>query len=136
MIVRAFQLSDYASVKKLLQDVLSEQCCEDTYVVFKRQLSLDSELILVTQVEEEIVGLIIGTIDEDKGYYYRIAVAKEYQRQGIGKTMIAKLQERFQTRKVRKIMVMADTHNEPLFPLYERLGFAREEQSRLEIVSG
>lgn len=138
MIVRAFQLSDYTAVEKLLKEVLSEQCYEETFVAFKRQLSLDSKLILVAEVDEEIVGLIIGTIDEDLGYYYRIAVAEEYRGQGIGTTMISKLQQRFLTRKVRKIFVTADMHNEPLLPLYESLGFPRDEQSihRLKIVNG
>lgn len=137
MNVRSFQLSDYAAVKELLADVLCEECYEETMVAFARQLSLDSELVLVAQVNQQVVGLIIGTVDNHRAYYYRIAVATAHQRKGIGKALAAKLQQRFQTRKVSKIVVSADSHNDAALPLYESLGYTRDNTSRqLKIVNG
>ena len=85
MNVRSFQLSDYRPVTELLETVLSEECYELTMEAFGRQLSWDSELVLVASVGDEIAGIIIGTIDNNKGYYYRIAVHPDYQRRGLGK---------------------------------------------------
>lgn len=138
MYVRSFQLSDYAAVSKLMADVLSETCCRETLEACARQLSLDSDLVLVAEQRGRVVGVIIGTVDNHNGYYYRVAVAREYQRRGIGKQLITAMSTRFQTRKVRKIMVAADQHNEPLLPLYEALGFTPcvKSAERLRIVSG
>ena len=86
MDVRSFQLADYQPVTELLETVLSEECYEQTMEAFARQLSWDSELVLVAAVGDEIAGIMIGTIDNGRGYYYRIAVHPKYQRQGIGKT--------------------------------------------------
>ncbi|CAH1218583.1 Acetyltransferase YpeA [Paenibacillus plantiphilus] len=140
MDVRTFQLSDYRPVTQLLETVLSEECYELTIEAFARQLSWDSELVLVASIEGEIVGMIIGTIDNNKGYYYRIAVLPEYQRQGIGKLLIRSLRQRFEQRNVQKIMITADEHNEPILKMYESLGYAATDFFRsfqkLSIVAG
>ncbi|MFD0711906.1 GNAT family N-acetyltransferase [Paenibacillus sp. GCM10027626] len=140
MHVRSFQLSDYRPVTQLLETVLSAECYEETMEAFARQLSWDSELVLVASVEDEIAGIIIGTIDQNKGYYYRVAVRSGYQRQGIGKALIRSLRQRFEQRNVTKIMITADEHNEPILPLYESLGFAANDFFRsfqkLSIIAG
>jgi ribosomal protein S18 acetylase RimI-like enzyme len=123
MNVRSFQLGDYASVTSLLSNVLSAECYEETMEAFAKQLSWDCELVLVAQNDQGIVGIIIGTIDNNEGYYYRIAVDTEYQRQGYGKMLVQGLQQKFVQRNVNSIKITADTHNEPVFPLYEALGF-------------
>ncbi|EFM10298.1 GCN5-related N-acetyltransferase [Paenibacillus curdlanolyticus YK9] len=140
MYVRSFQLSDYGPVTALLEDVLSEDCYELTMGAFARQLSWDSDLVLVAVEQNEIVGMIIGTIDNNKGYYYRVAVMPEYQRQGIGQTLIQGLKQRFEQRNVTKIMITADEFNEKVLPLYEKLGYATGDFFRsfqkLSIVAG
>ncbi|OGX68101.1 MAG: GNAT family N-acetyltransferase [Paenibacillus sp. RIFOXYA1_FULL_44_5] len=124
MLIRTFQLSDYASASNLLETVLADCCYEETMDAFAKQLSWDGELILVAEVNHQIAGLIIGTIDKNKGYYYRIAVHQDHQRKGIGKLLVNTLRERFEKRKVNKILVTLDSHNENLIPLYESLGFS------------
>lgn len=136
MIVRSFRLSDYSEVTGLLAEVFSEECYRDTMEAFANQLSWDSELVMVAERNNKVVGVIIGTIDVDNnGYYYRIAVARDHQRKGIGKAMIQALKKRFQQRKVRKIMVSLDPYNEPIVPLYESLGYPVS-KTKLRIVSG
>ncbi|CAM4506666.1 ribosomal protein S18 acetylase RimI-like enzyme [Paenibacillus endophyticus] len=140
MNVRSFQLSDYRPITALLEDVLTEECYEQTMEAFARQLSWDSDLVLVAVENSEIVGMIIGTIDNNKGYYYRIAVSPLHQRKGIGKTLIQSLRQRFEQRNVTKILITADEHNEPVLPLYESMGYVANDFIRsfqkLSIVAG
>ncbi|GAB2701550.1 GNAT family N-acetyltransferase [Paenibacillus thermoaerophilus] len=140
MKLRSFRLSDYPHIIELFRDVLSEACFETTMEAFGRQLSWDSDLVIVAETDDRPVGVIIGTIDKNQGYYYRIAVARGYQRQGIGTALIHKLRERFENRKVSKIYVTVDNHNEPILPLYESAGYHSEDffrsYDRLSIVSG
>lgn len=141
MFVRPFYLSDYASITSLFGEVLSEACYEETMEAFAKQLSLDPDLVLVSIVGDEIAGIIIGTIDQrNQGYYYRIAVATAYQRRGIGKALINGLKQKFIQRKVSKILVTVDVHNEPILPVYEAVGYTDNNFSRsfrhLRIVSG
>ncbi|MDQ1911577.1 GNAT family N-acetyltransferase [Paenibacillus sp. GD4] len=138
--VRSFQLSDYVSVTELFSKTLSEECYEETMAAFARQLSWDSELVMVAQEGDRITGVIVGTIDNQNGYFYRIAVDKDYQRRGIGKSLIESLRGRFEQRKVRRIMVTVDVHNEMILPVYEKAGYQPNDFSRaahrLSIVGG
>lgn len=127
MLVRAFRLSDYAEVKSLLSGVLSEECYTDTHEALAKQLSWDSELVLVAEKNQKVIGVIIGTIDNNNGYYYRIAVSTSYQRQGIGKKMIAAMKNRFTFRKVKKIRISVDSHNKPLLSLFQAVGFSEND---------
>jgi len=140
MLVRSFQLSDYVSVTELFNNVLSEACYEETMEAFARQLSWDSELVLIATENDQVVGVIIGTIDNHNGYYYRIAVSKQFQRRGIGKALIQSMRQRFLQRKVNRIMVTVDVHNETILPVYESLGYEAADFSRtahrLSIVNG
>lgn len=138
--VRSFQLSDYVSVAELFSKVLTEECYEETMGAFAKQLSWDSELVMVAAEDGCIVGVIVGTIDNQNGYYYRIAVDTEFQRRGIGQSLIEGLRSRFQQRKVRRIMVTVDIHNEVVLPVYEKVGYQANDFARtphrLSIVGG
>ena len=123
MIIRSFQLSDYAAINQLLEDVLCDSCYEETKRAFSRQLKWDSDLVLVATVDDVVAGVIIGTIDKNKAYYYRVAVDRKYQRQGIGLTLVGALKQRFVQRKVMKIMVAADRHDNEFLPLFQSAGF-------------
>ncbi|NHN32305.1 GNAT family N-acetyltransferase [Paenibacillus agricola] len=140
MLVRSFHLSDYVAVTELFKHVLTEACYEETMEALTRQLSWDSELVLIAIENEQIVGVIIGTIDNNNGYYYRIAVGQEYQRRGYGKALIESMRQRFLQRKVRKIMITVDIHNEVVLPVYESAGYQATDFSRsphrLSIVNG
>lgn len=131
MQIRTFQLSDYRSVAELLKEVLSEECCEETMGAFARQLSWDSELILVAESAGEIAGVLIGTIDRQKGYVYRIAVYERFRGQGVGKSLVTGMGNRFRQRKVQKMLIAGDKHNEVLRPFYEALGIGESDFASL-----
>ncbi|MFD0672312.1 GNAT family N-acetyltransferase [Cohnella sp. GCM10027633] len=132
MRIRSFQLSDYRSVAELLEEVLSEECCEETMGAFARQLSWDSELILVAESDGEIAGVLIGTIDKQKAYVYRIAVYEQYRGQGVGRDLVTSMGNRFRQRKVQKMLIAVDEHNELLRPFYESLGVGSSDFAHLK----
>ncbi|CAH0118868.1 Acetyltransferase YpeA [Paenibacillus sp. CECT 9249] len=140
MRIRSFQLSDYIQVTELLQESLSEECYEQTMEAFARQLSLDSDLVLVHERDGALVGVIIGTIENSQGCYYRLAVHPKYRGQGSGKALISALQQRFLQRKVTRICIAGDEHNEPVLPLYAAMGYGAAHVLRsfqkLRIVAG
>jgi len=123
MHVRSFQLSDVSPVTELLQNALSEECFENTMEPFSRQLSWDSDLIVVAEEQGEIVGTLIGTIEQNHGCYFRIAVHPDFRRRGIGRSLVTAMENRFQARKVNGIFVAVDEHNAAALPLYEAMGY-------------
>jgi ribosomal protein S18 acetylase RimI-like enzyme len=139
--VRPFQLSDYAQVTDVMRNALSELCFTETLDAFGRQLSWDSSLVLVAEVEENspvmdrstysydgrIIGLAIGTIDHDVGYHYRIAVDPQHRRRGVARKLIHSMQQRFEQRKVKRILIPLDQHNALALPVFESLGFGAQQ---------
>jgi len=123
MHVRSFQLSDCNPVTELLQVALSEECFENTIQPFSRQLSWDSNLIMVAEEDGEIVGALIGTIENNHGCYFRIAIHPDYRRKGIGKALVTAMEQRFRQRKVSRIMIAGDEQNLAAMPLFEAMGY-------------
>ncbi|GIP45308.1 hypothetical protein J45TS6_37670 [Paenibacillus sp. J45TS6] len=123
MNIRSFQLSDANRVTELLQVALSEDCYENTIGPFARQLSWDSDLIMVAEKDGELVGALIGTIDQNQGYIYRIAIHPDARRRGVGKALVKAVEKRFQQRKVTRVWVAGDEHNKAAMPLYEAMGY-------------
>lgn len=141
MLVRSFMLSDYEAVNRLFEETLSEVCYEETIEAFARQISWDSELVLVAvNNENQPIGVMIGTIDRNKGYYYRIAVGLQYRGRGVAKALIRGLDQKFNRRGVSRIMISMDIHNQMLVPIYEALGYVETDfdhsAGRLKIVNG
>lgn len=140
MKVRSFQLSDYGKITELLGHVLDESCLEDTMAAFARQLNWDSGLVLVAAEEGEILGVMIGTIHRNQGYYYRVAVHPEHQRRGIGRELIGSMKQRFQQRQIQRMVVPVDEYNEQLLPVFEKLGCGQDDFNRsfsnLSILAG
>jgi ribosomal protein S18 acetylase RimI-like enzyme len=118
--------------------MLEEQAYAESLRALTRQLKWDSELILVAEMEEQVVGVIIGTIENNRGVVYRLLV-EEYQRQGIGSALIESLIKMFIARRVNKTWVTADSSNEKVIPFYRAIGFTEEDfvtkTNRLSIVA-
>ena len=131
MEVRTFRLADYEGATKLLEKALSEECFAETLEAFARQLYWDSKLVLVALEGDEIVGLVIGTFDNDVGYCYRLAVEESRRREGVGSALVGELQRRFAERNITRVMVPLDIHNEAALPLYRALGFGAESFAKL-----
>lgn len=122
MNVRAFRLSDHVEINRLLAESLPEDCYEETSRALARQLSWDSDLVLLAEEDNHLVGIIIGTIDNNKAYYYRIAVLEEYRMRGIGKMLIQTLRQRFVQREVSRILIPLDGFNDAALPFYQSAG--------------
>lgn len=140
MLVRSFQLSDYSLVTQLLAQTLGEACLDETMKAFGRQLAWDSDLILIAEWEGALQGVIVGTIEKGNGYFYRLAVNASCPHPGIGPSLIEALRNRFDQRKVNRVMISMDDFNAPIIHLFEKAGYVGEQFttaiSRLSIVAG
>lgn len=122
-----------------MESMLSGGSYSETLTALARQLKWDSELVLVAEMEEQVVGLIIGTIENNRGVVYRLLVEELYQRQGIGSALIESIIKLFLVRKVSKTWVTADAYNEAVIPFYRAIGFGDSDfvksTNRLSIVA-
>ncbi|MFS1514380.1 GNAT family N-acetyltransferase [Chengkuizengella sp. SCS-71B] len=104
MNLRSFQLSDCEKVTNLLKEVLSDTCYKKTIKVFSKQLSYDSELVLVALDDSEVVGVIIGSIKNKRGQYI-LTENPSCTDNEVGKKMVNELKERFLQREVKEMNI-------------------------------
>jgi ribosomal protein S18 acetylase RimI-like enzyme len=122
MRVRSFQLSDHRSVEALLEQVLCDECLEETREALMRQLSWDSDLVLVAEHDETVIGVLIGTVEGHEGYIYRIEVHPDYRRQGVGNALIQAVNVRFRQRNIRQVLAAVDKHHPDFASFYQSVG--------------
>lgn len=123
MVIRSFRLSDYAAIMEIWKETgLAYEDMESMDAIAK-QLAWDSELVLVAELDENVVGVIVGTIDRGRAYFYRLAVLKAYQKRGIGRGLVQALEERLQKRGAYQIFIMVNQKNEKVIPFYQSLDY-------------
>ena len=66
----------------------------DTLAEIEKKISRDSDLFLVAECENTIIGSVIGGYDGRRGLIYHLAVTSSFRRQGIGSRLMDEVEER------------------------------------------
>ncbi|XOS90785.1 GNAT family N-acetyltransferase [Brevibacillus laterosporus] len=112
MIIRTFRLGDYAAITRIWQETELDRTDTETMDSLAKQLAWDSDLVMVAEEDGEVVGVIVGTIDGTRAYFYRLAVSLSSQGMGIGRKLVEALENRFHQRGVNQILIMVNQANE------------------------
>lgn len=123
MLIRSFRLGDYIYIKKIWQETGLEQTETESLDALAKQLAWDSELVLIAEDDGKAVGVIVGTIDGSRGYFYRLAVDPQYQGKGFGRKLVEALEKRFIQKGVSRIFIMVNQENTKVLPFYNALGY-------------
>ncbi|MBO8173383.1 MAG: GNAT family N-acetyltransferase [Bacillaceae bacterium] len=123
MKIRSFRLGDYAAITEIWRITGLEQKEAESLDALAKQLAWDSELVMVAEQDEQVIGVIVGTIDGDRAYFYRLAVHPDYQKQGVGKKLVDALEERFRQKGVKNVFIMINQDNRKVIPFYSSLGY-------------
>jgi ribosomal protein S18 acetylase RimI-like enzyme len=125
--VRSFRLGDYAAITSIWRETGLEQTETETLDALAKQLAWDSELVLIAEEEGKIVGVIVGTIDGTRGYFYRLAVDPASQGHGVGKALVLALENRFRQKGATRVFIMVNQDNKKVIPFYSSLGYQVQE---------
>ena len=60
----------------------------DTLAEIEKKIARDPDLFLIAEINENIVGSVIGGFDGRRGLIYHLAVAKEFRGRGIGSSLL------------------------------------------------
>jgi ribosomal protein S18 acetylase RimI-like enzyme len=120
MKIRSFRLSDALLVMELWEKVLPQKT--EALELLTEQLSRDSDLVLVAELDGELVGTIVGTVCDQVALVHRIAVLPSHRGQGIGKELLSSLELRCHSRGVKELYYSSDDFNELASPFYRAMG--------------
>jgi len=117
VIIRSFHLGDYKAVAMIFENTLPSSRIKETNFSFSRTFYWDSDLVMVAILNHVIVGVIVGTIQQNIGICYRIAVEASFQQLGIGKSLMSSLVKCFHARKIFDIEMVIDDMNKEIFSI-------------------
>jgi ribosomal protein S18 acetylase RimI-like enzyme len=94
----------------------------DTPEEIAKKIQRDSDLFLVADFQEEIIGVVIGGYDGRRGMIYHLAVDKEYRRIGVGTALMEALEGRLREKGCLRSYLMIRKDNAAA-QFYEKKGW-------------
>ena len=92
----------------------------------KRQMNSNPELFLGAFERNALVGTVVGSYDGRKGWINRLAVDPDRRRQGIGQTLIARIEKSLREKGTRIIAALVEESNLKSISLFEKLGYVTD----------
>ncbi|MDM9384013.1 GNAT family acetyltransferase [Chlorogloeopsis sp. ULAP01] len=87
------------------------------------KLQVQPELFLIGLVETQVIATIMAGYEGHRGWLNYLAIAPEYQRQGIGQYMVEQVITKLKAMNCPKINLQIRTFNTSVIKFYECLGF-------------
>ncbi|MCI0463870.1 MAG: GNAT family acetyltransferase [Gemmataceae bacterium] len=129
MHIRPYQDSDQQAVIALWNAVLPDSAPHnDPATVIRQKLAVERDLFFVADVAGAVVGTVMGGYDGHRGWVYAVAVQPQHRRQGIGRTLIHRLEVALAARGCLKVNLQVRVSNAEVIAFYEKLGYAVEER--------
>ena len=70
----------------------------DTPEEIQKKLNRDPDLFLVAELNEQIIGTVIGGYDGRRGMIYHLAVHETVREQGVGAMLMSEVEKRLQAK--------------------------------------
>ncbi|MCX6059464.1 MAG: GNAT family N-acetyltransferase [Chloroflexi bacterium] len=83
-----------------------------------KKLQRDPDLFLIAEINNEIVGTIIGGYDGRRGMIYHLAVHASVREQGIASSLLNEVEKRLKTKGCLKCYLLIDADNEDAAQFY------------------
>ena len=103
----------------------------DIRAEIEKKIARDPDLFLIAEIDENIVGSVIGGFDGRRGLIYHLAVAKAFRERGIGSQLLNEVEARLRAKGCLKSYLMVTPDNEEAAHYYERHGWHHMDYVRL-----
>jgi len=122
--IRNYKKDDYTSVREIL---IEGGLFEETWDVEERlgkRVIARPESILIAMINDEVIGCVY-LIDDIFPLIFRLAVKKQFRKQGIGKMLIDEAIKRLKEYGHQEIALLVDNNDEELKKWYHKQGFKK-----------
>ncbi|AFZ28626.1 MULTISPECIES: GNAT family N-acetyltransferase [Chroococcaceae] len=135
--VRELEIDDLAPVYHLGEKLFTSDLYPYLYRTWDKWeviglYNTDPEYCLVAEIDGELAGFILGTVitkgSWTYGYIIWLGVNPNFQRRGVGDTLVDKLIERMIEDGARFMLVDTDPANVPAVKFFQRKGFGNSRQ--------
>jgi len=127
VMIRVMTMKDYAAVLSLWKDgnIPSRPKGRDSKKNIALQLLQPIFYFLVAVSGGKIIGAVVGTHDGRKGWINRLVVASSYKKKGIGRRLVAAVEQYFSTQGIDIVACLIEEWNTISMKVFEQLGYMR-----------
>jgi ribosomal protein S18 acetylase RimI-like enzyme len=127
LIIRSFLTSDESDVIDLWHRCNLVVPQNDPRRDIAAKLKVQPELFIVGTISGRIVSTAMAGYDGHRGWVYYLAVEPDYQRKGIGRQMMEKIEHNLRGLGCQKINIQVRSSNKSVIYFYEHLGFSNDD---------
>jgi len=103
----------------------------DTPAEIEKKIARDSDLFLVVESGERIIGSVIGGYDGRRGLIYHLAVDTEFRAMGIGSRLMDEIESRLHAKGCLKCYLLVTLDNPEAEEYYKHRGWQFMDQVHL-----
>lgn len=119
--LRKFELTDLPRVLKI--EKLSFAINPWPALRFRNYAQRHPEEFIVAEINEKVVGYVIGRVTDKKGKIASIAVDPKYRREGAGQQLTAYILNYFKKKKAKQVQVEVRTTNQASIKFFQSFHF-------------
>ena len=127
MKIRPYTPADEAAVIALWQRCELTRPWNDPRLDIQRKLTVQPELFLVGEREGQIVATAMAGFDGHRGWVNYLAVSPECQKQGLGRQLMAHVEEALATVRCPKVNLQIRAGNAQALAFYQAIGYGQDE---------
>ena len=128
LILREFRFpSDYSQVITLWQNAgpgIHVRRSDEKQELAKK-LQRDPDLFLVAEVNDQIIGSVLGGFDGRRGMVYHLAVNDAYRKKGLGLRLMNELEKRMREKGCIRSYLLVTRDNLEAIRFYENTGWEK-----------
>lgn len=95
----------------------------DTPEEIQKKLERDPDLFLLAEINNEIIGTVIGAFDGRRGMIYHLAVHQNFRGQGVGAMLLDEVEKRLQAKGCLKCLMHVLDDNTEAIQFYKNKGW-------------
>ena len=134
VVIREMSIDDFSEVFHIGEAIFTAEYSPSLYRTWDEYeittlFNSDSELCLVAEIDESIVGFALGTTVEKHnsawkyGYLVWLGVRPGLQKRRVGDRLFREIRRRMQGQGVRMIIIDTDAENQAAIRFFEKQGF-------------
>jgi ribosomal protein S18 acetylase RimI-like enzyme len=129
MLIRTYEDADEPAVVGLWREALPDAAPHnDPATAIRNKRVAGDGLFFVAEVDDQVVGTVMGGYDGHRGWVYSVAVSATQRRRGVGSALVRRLEAALAKRGCLKVNLQVRASNAGVVAFYEGLGYAVEER--------
>ncbi|MCP4416488.1 MAG: GNAT family acetyltransferase [Chloroflexi bacterium] len=125
--IRPFILSDSDAVIDIWNKCGLTVSWNDPHKDIARKMAVNPELFLVAELDDSIVGTVMGGYEGHRGWINYLAVLPTIQKQGIGRILMETVEEKLLALGCPKINLQVRSSNTAVIQFYGHIGYNIDE---------